>query len=188
MRMRWSRRRARTGVHDVSISSPSRPTTHSTHYYKELEVNALGTTWNLLMARPYIDGGPAVCNATVAGQCSANAPEQGVNATWDISSAVKVGVQVNGTLNDPAKGSHDWTVELCLPLAEYAKYEEGVNVPPRDGDYWRINFSRVQYKVRAETRADGSQVYVKESGAPDNWVFSPIGVVNMCVLERGFVA
>lgn len=161
---------------------PPSPRKHadSTHFYKELEVNALGTTWNLLMAKTYIDGGPAICNATVPGQCSAYALEQGVTETWDISSAVKVGVQVNGTLNDPAKGSHYWTVELCLPLAEYAKYEgDGVSVPPRDGDYWRINFSRVQYKVRAETQKDGSQIYVKEDDAPDNWVFSPIGVVNM---------
>jgi hypothetical protein len=147
-------------------------------------VNAVGTTWNLLMVKPYIDGGPAVCNATVAGQCSPNAPDAGVAETWDMTPGVKVGVQVNGTLNDPVEGSHDWTVELCLPLAEYARYEgEGVNVPPKDGDYWRINFSRVQHKVHVETRADGSKAYVKDEDVPpDNWVFSPMGVINMCVL------
>lgn len=145
-------------------------------------MNAFGTLWTLMLVKPYIDGGPAVCNATVPGQCSVNAPDAGVTETWDIASLVQAGVQVNGTLNDPAQGSHDWTVELCLPLAEYAKYEPGVTVPPKTGDYWRINFSRVQYKVHVETRADGSQAYVKDEGVPaDNWVWNPQGVVNMCV-------
>ncbi len=112
-------------------SPPSTPRPRSTQYYKELEVNALGTIWNLMMVKPYIDGGPAVCNATVPGQCSPNAPADGVTETWDIASGVRVGVEVNGTLNDPVAGSHVWTVELCLPLAEYAKYEPGVNVPPK---------------------------------------------------------
>lgn len=154
---------------------------YSTQYYKELEVNALGTTWNLLMVRPYINGGPAVCNGTVAGQCSANDTEHGVTSTWDLTDHLEVGTYVNGTLNDPQKGSHDWTVELCLPLSEYAKHEDGLRTgPPGEGDYWRINFSRVQYRVTVETLPDGKQVYKKNTTSPaDNWVFQPTGVVNM---------
>ena len=163
----------------------TRTHTRSTHYYKELEVNALGTTWNLLMVKPYIDGGPPVCNGTEPGQCHESDADAGVVETWDITSGLKVGVDVNGTLNDPAKGSTGWTVELCLPLADYVKFEDGANMPPREGDYWRINFSRVQYRVKVETLPDGTQVYRKDEAAPpDNWVFSPIGVVNMYVPAR----
>ena len=81
----------------------TRTHTRSTHYYKELEVNALGTTWNLLMVKPYIDGGPPVCNGTEPGQCHESDADAGVVETWDITSGLKVGVDVNGTLNDPAE-------------------------------------------------------------------------------------
>jgi hypothetical protein len=159
-----------------------------TQYYKEVEVNALATVWNLLLVRPYINGGPAVCNGTDPKMCNANATAFGV-PSWDmLTSGLKVGVQVNGTLNDPSKGSHDWTVEMCLPLADLAKYEDGVDAIPKEGDRWRINFSRVQYRV-TEEKVDGKLVYRKnETSPPDNWVFQPVGVVNMHLPERwGYV-
>ena len=31
-----------------------------THLYYEIEINALGTVWDLLLVRPYRDGGPAI--------------------------------------------------------------------------------------------------------------------------------
>ena len=31
-----------------------------THAYYELEINALGTVWDLLLLKPYRDGGPAI--------------------------------------------------------------------------------------------------------------------------------
>ena len=168
---------------------------HSNHYYKELEVNARGTTWNLLLVKPYIDGGPAVCNGTLPSMCSANyTPSSRPPSTpsssnppvpsWDISSSLQVGVKVDGKLNDPKEGSKSWSVEMCLPLKEYVKYEEGVNNPPKDGDYWRINFSRVQWKVKVG-REGGREVYVKDEKEPAaNWVFQPIGVANMHLPER----
>lgn len=150
-----------------------------THYYKELEVNAYNTQWNLLMVKPYLNGGPAVCNATVQGQCSASDPAHGVSG-FDLSPWLHTGVHVEGGLNDPGLGSKWWSVEMCLPLEQYAQYEE-VAVPPREGDYWRINFSRVQYYVATHTSEDGSQAYwkVDEEAAPDNWVWQAQGVVNM---------
>lgn len=57
------------------------------------------------------------------------------------------------------RGSTSWTLEVCLPLREYAKFESSsVHVPPKDGDLWRINFSRVQYKVIVHTQEDGKKV------------------------------
>lgn len=34
----------------------------SNNFYKELEINARNLNWNLLLVRPYLNGGPAVCN------------------------------------------------------------------------------------------------------------------------------
>ena len=50
-----------------------------THAYYELEVNALGTVWDLMLMKPYRDGGPAING-------------------WDIA-GLQIGVDVRGTLN-----------------------------------------------------------------------------------------
>jgi hypothetical protein len=140
-----------------------------THQYYELEVNALGTAWDLFLPKPYRDNGHALNG-------------------WDIR-GLQVGAQVQGTLNRPGDVDHGWTVELALP---WAALGEAANTPapPRAGDQWRINFSRVEWR----TRVEGSR-YVKvtdsTSGRPlpeDNWVWSPQGVVNMHYPEVwGFV-
>ncbi len=129
------------------------------HLYAEIEVNALGTVWDLLLVKPYRDGGPAVNG-------------------WDVA-GLKVGVRVNGTLNDPSDTDRGWSVEIAIPwkaLAEVA----GRPCPPRHGDQWRINFSRVQW----ETRIEGGR-YEKVPNKPeDNWVWSPQGVIDMHRPER----
>ena len=140
-----------------------------THAYYELEVNALGTAWDLLLARPYRDGGPAL-------------------HAWDIA-GLQVGVQVRGTLNQPGDRDQGWTLELALPW-EVLKEAAPGRRPPREGERWRVNFSRVQWQLDVK---DGA--YVKRlhpsTGKPhpeDNWVWSPQGAINMHMPERwGFV-
>ncbi len=131
-----------------------------THLYYELEVNALNTVWDLMLIKPYRDGGPAI-------------------DAWDIA-GLETAVAVRGTLNDPEDEDTGWTVEIAIPwnvLAEAA----GRPAPPEPGDRWRVNFSRVQWRSEVE---DGQ--YVKqldpESGEPldeDNWVWSPQGRIAM---------
>src|SRR6516162_1232644 len=65
------------------------------HEYYEFEINALNTTWDLLLPRPYKDGGKAV-------------------NSWEIP-GLKTAVHVNGTLNDPADTDKGWSVELAFP-------------------------------------------------------------------------
>jgi hypothetical protein len=56
-------------------------------------------------------------------------------------------------------------------LAEYAHR----SAPPREGDQWRINFSRVEWD---RDIVDGK--YRKVPGRPEhNWVWSPQGVIDM---------
>lgn len=124
------------------------------HEYYELEINALGTVWDLFLPKPYKDDGKAM------------------NA-WEIR-GLQSAVFVDGTLNDPRDRDRGWSVELALPwrvLGEQARRP----APPREGDQWRVNFSRVQWPI--ETSAG---TYVKSAGArEDNWVWSPQYVVDM---------
>lgn len=125
-----------------------------THDYYEFEMNALNTVWNLLLRKPYQDYG---------------LPEPG----WDIP-GLKTAVTVQGTLNNPADTDQGWTVEIAFPwktLATHARHSG----PPREGEQWRINFSRVEWPISTV-----GGVYRKIPGVPeDNWVWSPQGVVDM---------
>src|SRR5947209_5530135 len=93
------------------------------HLYAELELNALNTTWDLLLTKPYKDGGRALNG-------------------WEVI-GLKTAVHVDGTLNDPRDTDSGWTVEIKWPWAGL-KELTNVPAPPRDGDQWRINFSRVE--------------------------------------------
>jgi hypothetical protein len=130
------------------------------HLYYELEINALGTAWDLMLVRPYRDGGPAV------------------NA-WDIQ-GMQTAVQVQGTVNDPRDVDEAWTVEIAFPWEVLAQ-AAGRPAPPSPGDIWRVNFSRVQWDVLV--REDR---YIKQTdpqtGDPlpeHNWVWSPQGLIAM---------
>jgi hypothetical protein len=124
------------------------------HLYAELELNALNTTWDLLLSHPYKDGGP------------------GINA-WEIT-GLKSAVHVNGTLNDPSDKDRSWTVEIAWPW-EGLKEIAGCPVPPRDGDQWRINFSRVEWDIDTV----GGTYHKIEERPEHNWVWSPQGVIDM---------
>ena len=129
------------------------------HEYYEIEINALNTEWDLLLKKPYRDGGDA-------------------KNEWEIM-GLKTGVHVDGTLNNANDLDHSWTVEFAIPwnaLAEYAHRP----TPPRDGDQWRINFSRVEWQHEIA----GGQYRKVPKTPEDNWVWSPQGVVDMHRPER----
>jgi hypothetical protein len=123
-------------------------------FYSEMEMNALNTTWDLLLPRSYRGGGPAIDGFELNG--------------------LKTTVHINGNINDPTTTSRSWTVEIAIPWKAYKDICRS-NLPPQDRDQWRINFSRVEWHVEVR---DGR--FVKIPNRPeDNWVWSPIGVVDM---------
>ncbi len=131
-----------------------------THQYYEFEINALATTWDLLLAKPYRDGGPAI-------------------TSWDMD-ALNAAVSVQGSMNDPFSADTSWTVEIALPMEALAECATPKR-PPLPGEQWRINFSRVQWQVEI---VDGKykKKHNPDTGKPypeDNWVWSPQGVINM---------
>lgn len=142
-----------------------------THAYAELEVNALATPWDLLLIKPYRDGGPAI-------------------HAWDIA-GLKVGVDVRGTLNRPGDRDDGWSVEIAMPWSILREVAPG-HKAPKAGDRWRVNFSRVEWQVDVGTAPPG---YVKrlrpgttDALPEDNWVWSPQGAIDMHMPERwGFV-
>jgi len=124
------------------------------HNYAELEMNALNTTWDLRLPKPYRDGGKA-------------------DDAWEIV-GLKTAVHVDGTLNNPRDVDRGWSVEIAIPWKAMAGLTP-VPAPPRDGDQWRVNFSRVEWRTRI---VNGR--YRKLPGQrEDNWVWSPQGVVDM---------
>ena len=140
-----------------------------THEYYEFEMNALNTVWDLLLIKPYRDGGPAVNG-------------------WDIK-GLQSAVQVQGTINSPGDRDHGWRAEIAFPweaLRECAHKD----APPKTGDQWRVNFSRVEWKVEAK---DGKYQKINDPGTgkplpEDNWVWSPQGLINVHYPEMwGFV-
>ena len=101
--------------------------------------------------------------------------------SWDIQ-GLKSAVYIDGTLNDPADIDYTWYVELTFPwkVLEECAYKPA---PLTRGDYWRVNFSRVQWEHEI---IDGK--YVKADKREDNWVWSPQGLINMHYPEMwGFV-
>jgi len=139
-----------------------------THNYYEYEMNAFGTWWDLMLIKPYRDGGPPVNG-------------------WDIR-GLKTAAKLYGTINRPGDRDDKWTLEIAMPweiLRECAPAQK----PPAAGDMWRINFSRVEWDRDV---INGRYVVKKNamgSRLPEhNWVWSPQGVINMHAPETwGFL-
>jgi hypothetical protein len=86
---------------------------------------------------------------------------------------------VDGSLNDPRDKDRGWSVEIAWPW-QRLKELTAVPVPPRDGDRWRINFSRVEWDTDIVAGK-----YCKIAGRKEhNWVWSPQGVIDMHRPER----
>jgi hypothetical protein len=133
------------------------------HDYYEFEMNALNTIWELSLDRPYMDGGPLHNPNNIDG--------------------VRTAVFIDGTLNDPSDTDRGWSVEIAFPWKGLARHRGAAHSPPRDGDQWRVGYSRVEWKTDI---VEGK--YVKRKGREDNWVWSPQGLINMHRPERwGFV-
>lgn len=131
-----------------------------TQQYYEFEMNVLNTLWDLFLPAAYRDNG------------------SGLNG-YDIH-GLRTAVFVDGTVNDPFASNRSWSAEVVIPFAALTECLPQKRAP-REGEYYRMNFSRVQWKVDIK---DGR--YQKQenpsTGQPlpeDNWVWAPTGVVNI---------
>ncbi len=139
-----------------------------TYNYYELEMNALNTVWDLFINKPYRELGNVVLN------------------DWTLT-GLKSAVKINGTINNPSDTDEGWQIELAIPWAAYktSYYQDNV---PRD-QFWRVDFSRVNWQHSVtngtyERKKDANGEFLPEY----NWVWSPIGVINMHEPEKwGYV-
>lgn len=116
--------------------------------YYELEVNALGTVMDLLMEKPYKDGGSFLLN-------------------WDIK-GLRLKVRLDGSLNDTSDKDRSWCVEMAIPFNALKRDFRD----PRYSRVWRINLSRVQWMhPDKEENWVLSPTGVVDIHRPDKWAF-----------------
>jgi Carbohydrate family 9 binding domain-like len=135
---------------------------NTTHQYTEIEVNAINKIFDLFLPKPYRNQGSPFIG-------------------WDVT-GLQSTVKIDGTLNNAADEDKGWTVEMAVPLKSI---HTGFSWAPKEGELWRINFSRVEWDTRV---VNGKYVKLTDANGKNlpehNWVWSPQGVINMHYPER----
>lgn len=135
---------------------------NTTHQYTEIEVNAINKIFDLFLPKPYRNQGSPFIG-------------------WDVT-GLQSAVKIDGTINNPNDEDKGWTVEMAIPLKSI---HAGFSWAPKEGELWRINFSRVEWDTKV---VNGKYVKLKDSNGKNlpehNWVWSPQGVIDMHYPER----
>lgn len=90
--------------------------------YFEIETNARGVVFDLMLDRAYRSGGNFMVQ-------------------WDCP-GLQLAVHHLGTINNPSDTDEGWSVEMAIPRQALTMNFDN---PLRAGNTWRINFSRVQW-------------------------------------------
>ena len=90
--------------------------------YVELEINALNTTFDLLMSKPYAQRGKA-------------------DEAWEIA-GLRTAVQIDGTLNESGDADKGWRLEMAIPWSAIKDLTADA-LPPKPGTRFRVNLARV---------------------------------------------
>ena len=125
-----------------------------THNYAELEFNANGAMMDILLNKPYRAGGEAMFG-------------------WNCRD-LRYAISYRGSLNMPSDTDTSWTIEIAIPMQSMVDLP-GIRKPPVTGDFWRINFSRVDWDVEIK---NGKYLKLPDK-AEHNWVWSPQWTINM---------
>ena len=134
-------------------------------FYAELEINAFGTEWDLLLNKPYSKQGIALNQFDIEG--------------------LKTAVHIEGTINKMDDKDRFWSIEIAIPF-ESLKYLHEKNIIPKNNEVWRLNFSRVQWHIETFGSRFIKMCYegtVKEM-PEQNWVWSPQGEINMHIPQK----
>lgn len=138
------------------------------HNYFEIEVNAIGTVFDLTLEKPYRVPTPTF-----------------VQFQWDCP-GLKIATKVSGTLNKPTDVDKGWTVEMAIPRKAIA---QSFHNYLQAGTYLRIGFSRVQWQYdvvngKYQRKKDAKGNFLAE----DNWTWGATGKIDMHMPERwGYV-
>ncbi len=121
--------------------------------YYEIEVNAYNTIMDLMMTKPYYQGGRYLMALDFR----------------ELQSAINI----EGTINNPNDIDTKWTVEMAIPMNDLCE-QFLKRKKPIIGDKWKMNFSRVNWEIDI---IDGK--YKKQSKSEHNWVWSAQGIIDM---------
>jgi hypothetical protein len=72
---------------------------------------------------------------------------------WDFP-GMRAAVRVRGTVNDPSAVDEGWMAEIAFPWRGMRSLAGSRPVPPRDGDIWRMDFSRFELLEFCGTKAE----------------------------------
>jgi len=154
--------------------------------YYEFEINSLGTIYEVffIWEQAYESAGYAALPEFARGKEGVR-PFGGVGFknhprgprigywNWDLP-GLRTAVHVDGTVNNNADRDRGWTVELAIPwtgLAQLAR-PDGRSLPPKDGDVWRMDFTRFNQYKEAPPSQD-----------PGGWAWSPHGAWDSHIPE-----
>ncbi len=154
--------------------------------YYEFEINALNTVYEVLFfwEDAYESGGysklpefrrdrPRAQSFNGVGYTKHPRGKRIGFFDWDFP-GLKTAVHVDGTLNQPSDKDRGWTVEVAFRWKGMGILArgEGKSLPPKEGDEWRIDFSRFnQHKAPPPA---------KDSGG---WFWSPHGIWDSHIPE-----
>jgi hypothetical protein len=154
--------------------------------YYEFEINSLGTIYEVffIWEQAYESAGYAALPEFARGKEGVR-PFGGVGFknhprgprigywNWDLP-GLRTAVHVDGTVNDNKDRDRGWTVELQVPWAGLAQLArpDGRSLPPRDGDVWRMDFTRFNQYKEAPPSQD-----------PGGWAWSPHGAWDSHIPE-----
>jgi len=99
------------------------------------------------------------------------------NFNWHFP-GLRTAVQIDGTVNKDDDRDRGWTVELALPWSgmKWLAKADGRSLPPKGGDTWRMDFSRLNtYKEAPPAHDSGGWVWTRhgvwDSHIPDCFAY-----------------
>jgi hypothetical protein len=139
--------------------------------YYEFEVNAFNTAyevffiWNDAYEKSGFAVAPEFARSKLKpfnGVGFKNHPRGGRLGNFDWTfPGKKTAVAIDGTVNDDRDTDRGWTVELAFPWSGMKWLAtDGRALPPKDGDVWRMDFSRFNtYKAPPPAKDSGGWVW-----------------------------
>lgn len=126
--------------------------------YYEFEINALGTIYEGLFVWQDVYESSGISQLPGLDRNNPQTRSQEFNGVgfrghprgrrwafldWDFPD-LRSATQVQGTLNDASDRDRGWTVEVAIPWQHMAvlNLSQPRNLPPQDGEIWRMDFSR----------------------------------------------
>jgi hypothetical protein len=91
-----------------------------------------------------------------------------------------VAVEIDGSLNDESDQDRLWVTEIAIPFASFAEFAP--NLPPQDGDVWRLNLYRtggqvnLQYIAWSDPGTDRPSFHVPERFGVVRFAAQRVGV------------